>query len=364
VRSRLIGAIAASTLVIVAAPNVGQIRGAIQSALPGQYRLIIGGTIAAAIAFALLHAIVRIRERRLLRYGLIAAAIAGGTIYAWLTATGNANVDVVEHFHFVEYGAITLLFYRMWNDRANVTALLFPLLAGLIVGTADEAVQWLVPARVGELHDVLLDGVAVACGLIFSVGLQPPSSVVQPIDRHTRRGMAAFVCATIVIVAAFFHVVHLGYEIDGGDAGRFLSRFTVDELRDAEHDRGARWTVEAPSVLHRFSIEDHYLAEGVWHIQRRNEGTGLNTWKENLILERFFEPVLRFPTYSTPNGAVWPPEQRANVEVREAHDTSRYVSDANPYPIYAWGAVSFWLGAAGLIALVLLVMLGPDLLRR
>ena len=123
-RSRLIGAIAASALVIVAAPNVGQIRGAIQSALPGQYRLIIGGTIAAAIAFALLHAIVRIRERRLLRYGLIAAAITGGTIYAWLTATGNANVDVVERFHFVEYGAITLLFYRVWNDRANVTEVL------------------------------------------------------------------------------------------------------------------------------------------------------------------------------------------------------------------------------------------------
>jgi hypothetical protein len=295
---------------------------------------------------------------------LIAAAIAGGTIYAWLTKTGNANVDVVERFHFVEYGAITLLFYRVWNVRANVTALLFPVLAGLIVGTADETVQWLVPARVGELHDVLLDGVAVMCGLIFSIGLLPPPSLSEPVDGRTRRGMAAFVCATIVIVAAFFHVVHLGYEIDGGDAGRFLSRFTVDELRDAERDRSARWSSAPPSVLRRFSIEDHYLAEGVWHIQRRNEGTGLHTWKENLILERYFEPVLRFPTYSTPGGALWPPDQRANVEAREAHDTSSYVSDANPYPIYTWEAVSFWLGVAGLIALVLLVMLGPDLLRR
>src|SRR5262245_34509414 len=103
-RLRLIAAVAASLAVIVAAPFVGQIRGAIQSALPGQYRLIIGGMILGAVAIALLNAVIHIRARRPLRYGLIVAAIAGGAIYAGLTATGNANVDVVERFHFVEYG--------------------------------------------------------------------------------------------------------------------------------------------------------------------------------------------------------------------------------------------------------------------
>jgi len=340
----------ASIAVIIAAPFVGQIRGAVQSALPGQYRLIIGGTIAAAIAVALAGAFIRIRERRLSRYGVIAAAIGGGVIYAWLTATGIANVDVVERFHFVEYGLLAFLFYRVWRVRTDVAALLFPMLAGIIVGTLDEGMQWLVPARVGELHDVLLDAAALACGLAFSIGLEPPVSVTTPLDSQKRRSLAVFVATSMAIVAAFFAIVHLGHEVDGAEAGRFFSRFTAEELRQAARDRGVRWRSEPPITLHRLSIEDQYLAEGIWHIQRRNEGTGQHTWKENLILERFFEPVLEFPTYSTPSGARWLPEQRANVEATEGSDSTAYLSEANPFPIYAWSPLTYWASVAALIA--------------
>jgi VanZ family protein len=360
-RQRLVTAVAASTLVVVAAPYVGQIRSAIQSALPGQYRLVIGGTIAAAVVIALAAAFVRIRERRALRYGLIAAAIGGGVIYAAATPTGNANVDVVERFHFVEYGFLTLLFYRVWNERANLTSLLYPLLAGMMIGTFDEAFQWIVPARVGEMRDVLLDGAAVACGLVFAIGLEPPASVETMLNLRTRRELVAFVLVASIAAAAFFHAVHLGHEIDGADAGRFLSRFTADELTQAARDRGVRWRSAPPAVLNRLSIEDHYLAEGLWHIQRRNEGRGLHTWKENLILERFFAPVLDVPTYSTPSGARWPQEQRAHVEASEAGDVQAYVSDANPYPIYTWSPLTFWAGVAASLAAVATVIMraGP-----
>lgn len=361
---RLIAAITASAAVIVGAPYAGQLRGAIQAALPAQYRLIIGGTIAVAIVTALIVAAVRIRERRVLRYGLIAGALGGGAIYAWLTATGNANVDVVERFHFVEYGVIAFMYYLVWRERANVSVLLFPMLAGVIVGTLDETVQWLVPARVGELHDVLLDGAAVACGLAFSVGLHPPQSVMSRLDRDGRRGVATFAALSIVVVAGFFALVHLGHDVDGGDAGRFLSRFSAEELQAAARDRAQKWRSEPPTVLHRMSIEDHYLAEGVWHVQRRNEGTGIHTWKENLILERFFGPVLEFPTYSTPHAARWPTEQRANVEAREANGPSAYYSDANPYPIYPWNPLLFWVGVAALIAVIVLIIMRAGESRR
>jgi hypothetical protein len=350
VRGRLLAALAASIVVVFGSPYLGQLRAAIQRTLPGQYRLIIGGAIAVALAAALGAALIRIRDRRLLRYGLIVAALGGGAIYAVMTATGNGAVDVVERFHFVEYGVITFLFYRVWHDRANVEALLFPLLAGVIVGTLDEGFQWLVPARVGELHDVLLDGAAVACGLAFSLGLHPPASLTLAVDSRTRRAIAVFVAAAILIVAAFFHVVHLGHDIDAAEGGRFLSRYSADELHAAARDRAERWKADPPSTLHRMSVEDHYLAEGVWHIQRRNEGTGLNIWKENLILERFFDPVLQYRTYSTPSGARWPPEQRANVEAEYGHDPSPYISEANPYPIYTWSPMAFWTTAAVVIA--------------
>ena len=97
------------------APYTGQIRGAIQDALPGQYRLIIGGIVVAAVAIAIVSALLRIREQRTMRYGLLALAVGGGALYAWATATGNANVDVVERFHLVEYGALTWLYYRAWQ---------------------------------------------------------------------------------------------------------------------------------------------------------------------------------------------------------------------------------------------------------
>ena len=53
--------------------------------------------------------------------------------------------------------------------------LVLPVCAALIVGTADEWLQWFIPNRVGEIADVLLNGVAIGCGLLFSLGADPPA---------------------------------------------------------------------------------------------------------------------------------------------------------------------------------------------
>jgi hypothetical protein len=84
------------------------------------------------------------------------------------------------------------------------------------------------------------------------------------------------------------------------------------------------------------------MAEGLWHIQRRNEGTAPGgvwaNWKENQILEKYFAPVLDYPMYNTPTGARWPQEQRDNVmaAAAAAAEARAYVSTANPFPIYPW----------------------------
>ena len=203
---------------------------------------------------------------------------------------------------------------------------MFPALAAFTVGIFDEGLQWLVPARVGELHDVLLNAVSIACGLIFSVGLAPVSAGHWWPDRRGRRALAVFASAVIVALAAFFHAVHLGHEIDDPQTGEFLSRYSAEELLAASRDRAVRWRSAPPRELHRTSIEDHYLAEGVWHVQRRNEvEDAQRVWHENLILEKYFAPVLDFPTYSTGAGAKWPAEQRANAEA-QAGTEARAVS--------------------------------------
>ena len=359
-QSRLVLAVVASLLVTVGAPYTGQIRGAIQDALPGHYRLIIGGIVVAAVVVAIVSALLRIRERRTMRYGLLALAVGGGALYAWATATGNANVDVVERFHLVEYGALTWLYYRAWQERGDITSLVFPVLAAFAVGIVDEGLQWLVPARVGELHDVVLNSVSISCGLIFSVGLAPVSAVRWWPDRRGRRALAVFASAVIVMLAAFFHAVHLGHEIDDPQAGQFLSRYSAEELLAASRDRNVRWQSAPPRELHRTSIEDHYLAEGVWHVQRRNEvEDAQRVWHENLILEKYFAPVLDFPTYSTGAGAKWPPEQRANSEAQAGTEARAYRSTANPYPIYTWSPLLFWTSVIALVAVMAMFVVLP-----
>ena len=359
-RLRLVVAVAASLLVVFGAPYTGQLRGAIQDALPGQYRLIIGGAVVAVVALAVVAALLRIRERRAIRYGLLALAVGGGAFYAWATATGNANVDVVERFHLVEYSALTWLYYRAWRERGDITSLVFPPLAAFTVGIFDEGLQWLVPARVGELRDVLLNGVSIACGLVFSIGLAPIASVRWWPDVRGRRTLAVFASGVIVALAAFFHAVHLGHEIDDPKAGDFLSRYSAEELLAASRDRAARWQTSPPRELHRTSIEDHYLAEGVWHVQRRNEvADPQRVWHENLILEKYFAPVLDFPTYSTGAGAKWAAEQRANAETQAGTEARAYRSTANPYPIYTWSPALFWIAVLAVIAAIALLLLVP-----
>jgi hypothetical protein len=338
-RVALAAALAASLWIILAAPFVGQLRGAIQAALPGQYRTIILAIVAGAVGLAIAWAAVRIRERRLLRYGLIAAAVASAGLYTTATATGNADVDAVERFHFVEYGVLTVLFHRVWRQRHDPGALVLPLTAAFIVGTLDEGVQWFVPGRIGEMRDVWLNGVAILCGLVFGLGLDLPPRWSWRLDRDGRSAVIAGLGAMLVTGGVFFYTVHVGHEIRDPAIGVFRSRFSAGELREAARERAARWQVEPPVTLRRFSREDQYLAEGIWHVQRRNEMEGEGgvwaTWKENLILEQYFAPVLDFPTYATPSGARWPQEQRDNAAAAGS-DARPFVSDAHPFPIHAW----------------------------
>jgi hypothetical protein len=342
---RLAVAVVVSIGLIFAAPFIGQLRAAIRDAVPGQFRVVIGSTIAVAVGLAIVAAIVRIRDRRTIRYAALAVALAVGLLYARVSATGNPDIDVVERFHFVEYGLLALLFYRVWRDREDLGTVVAPLLAALLAAIGDEWFQWFIPARIGEMHDVLMDGVAAACGLLFSLALDPPRRLNPMLAPGTSAAAAAFATAVILVGAAFFHTVHLGYEILDQHTV-FLSRFSRDGLGAASRDRHERWRDDPPATFHRLSREDQYLTEGLWHVQRRNQvsgqGDALAAWRENLILETFFTPVLDTPSYATPSGTRWPPEQRADMFMRAAADARGYVSDAVPYPMYTWSRALFW----------------------
>jgi hypothetical protein len=364
---RLIVATVASVALVVAAPYVGVARSQIRAAFPGQFSLIINSTVAAALLGALAWALARIRSNRLRRCGTIALAFAAGAAYAYATDSPDPSVRAVERFHFVEFGLIAFLYYRAWRERLDFSALVLPALAAFVVGIADETVQWFIPARVGELRDVWLNGAAIGCGLLFGLGFEPPA----PFKAGWREGsahMAANALAiTVVALAAFIHLVHLAVEIRDPAIGAFGSRYGATELAALGADRAERWKAAPPLARPaRLSREDQYMTEGLQHVQARNTaweaGDGFTAWRENLILEKWFAPVLDTPSYVDAKGHRWSPGHRAEAEARVAGTEGRtFVSRAYPYPLYYWSGFRLWAGAIAVAGLIVIAGLG---LRR
>jgi VanZ family protein len=362
-------ALAASAALVLAAPGIGSARSALRAAFPGTFSRLVEGGLALAILIALGLGIARIRTHRALRYAVLVLAVAAAWTYSVATGSADPAILAVERVHFVEYGVIAWLFLRVWRDRPDASSLVAPVLAAGMVGIADEAFQWFLPARVGELADVALNFVAIACGLAFGAALTPPAAVLGRWRGASTRLVARLLALTIVALAGFVHLVHLGHRIDLAGVGAFESRYTELELTALDYERGETWRHDQPPLARppRFSREDQYMTEGLQHVQARNtawdRGDALTAWRENAVLERLFGSVLDTPSYVSKTGHRWSVGQRADGERRAAAVTSGgpFESRAFPYPIFVvpplavWSvalaaALAAWLGGAWIAA--------------
>ncbi|HEX8027773.1 MAG TPA: VanZ family protein [Vicinamibacterales bacterium] len=339
----LLIAIITSAAVVLVSPFMGQLQSFLRRSLTTQsYVLVFGVGLMIAVALALGIAVTRIRDRRGARFGLLTIALALGAAYMWAVATPYAEVNAVERVHFVEYGLIAFLFYRAWRHAGDLSSVILPLLAGVMVGTFDEWVQWFIPVRVGEAHDVFLNVVSLVCGVLFAVALQPPATFIARLHPAGGRKVAIGAVSAWLVFATFVSEVHLGHEIDVEGIGRFRSHYRAERLEALSRDRSARWKVNPPTTLRRLSQEDQYLDEGVWHVRRRNVTEPSEAWRENLILERYFAPVLDTSTYAAPGGSRWPADQRADLATRAGAASAPFVSAAEPYPIVPWPRAVYW----------------------
>ena len=354
---RLLIACAASAALVLAAPFIGQLQSLLRSSLSTRaYVIGLGVVVASAIGGAILVAFLRIRERRGRRLAVMAVALAIGAAYTAALATGDPTVDAVERFHFVEYGAIAVLFYRVWRRAGDPSTIALPIVCAFAVGTLDEWLQWFIPYRVGETHDVVLNLTAIVCGTLFGIALEPPPGFTWRLRRDSVARLAIVIAAVGLIFAGFVSSVHLGHRLDVDGIGAFMSRHTVDELKAAERDRAERWLTAPPVGIRRLSREDQYLDEGLWHVRERNRRWDANdvtaAWRENLILEQFFAPVLDRPTYASLEGTRWPPPHRADAESRADHARTDFVSAAEPYPIVTWNKTSYWIAVLSAAAVL------------
>jgi hypothetical protein len=335
VRHRLAVAVAAAAAVILSAPFIQQAFTAASNAWGAHFRAVGIAVSALPVGIALLVAARRIRDRRLARYLMLAASVAIAATYVAIEALSFA-----EAFHFVEYGLLAWLFYGVMRTRDDGSVIVLPLLACVLVGTLDEWFQWFVPIRAGEARDIVLNGVASGCGLLFAMALDPPTGPVATLRRQSVAHVCLWGGAAAAVFGLFFLTVHVGHDVLDGEIGAFRSRYTGVQLEALARDRAERWRSRPPLVLRRLSREDQYLTEGLWHVQRRNQalsaGDGAAAWRENRILERFYAPILETPTYADPSGHRWSAEQRLEAARRPGVDRALSVSDAYPYPLYVW----------------------------
>jgi hypothetical protein len=274
---------------------------------------------------------------------------------AVLLRSGDANVDVVESFHFVEYSALALFFAWVFAPLAAPASWSWAGLAGVGVGVCDEWLQWFVPGRTGEIRDVGMNAVAVGCGLALAVALAPGWSLL-------RRGQALWLgcgaAALGIAVALFLTTVHLGYTIDDAEIGSFASRFPTDGLAQLAEVRSVQWGTGPVPAPGRFAREDQYLSEALWHVRRRNQalehGPPEVAWREHRIVEKYYGPVLRVATPRGPAGHALAPEQVRTISVAVLGATTGQI-DASPIPIYTGTATALWAIAVSWAASVVAI---------
>lgn len=311
-----------SVLIVGSAPVLGKARDALLDAFGGRFLAFLAGALALGAAAAFLTALLRIREERGKRYGLLLSAAALVGLQVWWWQSGDRRVDLVERIHLVEYGGLALLFHRAFRPLfSGVTSSLLTLSAVGTVGVLDELVQWWSPIRTGDQRDVWLNLFAGLIGLLVAMALAPQEESSRRLDRREARAILAGTASLLLGLATLLEVAHLGHPA-GDETIRFRSFFQPERLPELAAERALRWAA-APPVMTAYGREDFFLTEAAWHVQARNAawdaGDMTGAWVENRILEKWYSPFLDLKSFQSGIVHRWPAAQQAEAERRRAN---------------------------------------------
>jgi VanZ family protein len=360
--------LALSVAAPLAAPWLGELRKLIEDHLGDWYVRGLALALAAVGLAAFAGAAASIRRHRALRYTLLALALALVTAQVLLWNRGGVRVQLVERVHLVEYGLLGFLWVEVLRHRVRDALLpVLALLATVLVGVADEWVQWATPVRAGDVQDALLNGWGGVIGTLFGLALVPPRRFVLRPAAPTVRAVRGLGLAVLVAAGGLVEVANRGVVIHDPGAGTFVSAYAPGELLRARDARSRGWSPRAPGEFRPLSFEDRFLSEAGAHAAERNRAVTRGRFRlavlENRILERWYTPYLDLEWPGRGSNR-WSSEMRRNVLEEAGPMVDRRAGTYRskvlrwrlvPFPgSLLWGglvlaAMAWWTAGAGLI---------------
>ncbi|MFH1762153.1 MAG: VanZ family protein [bacterium] len=168
----------------------------------------------------------KLKGKRLV-FTLISIVIISAIYAYYLTSLKYA----VERIHFLEYGLLGALVYMAFKRHIQ-NWLCIPLSLAVVywLGLGDEAIQWALPSRVGEISDSVINLISGILGIALIL-VTLPASFNQTVRINHMRYLLVFTGITALLTALFLYKVHgFGYKLENRDPGRIYSSFSQKRL--------------------------------------------------------------------------------------------------------------------------------------
>jgi len=267
----------------------------------------------------------------------------------WLIVLMAASVGLMkfqlqtpaEAIHFFEYGILSFFLFRACSHHVR-DWLIYPISVFLLimVASADEFLQWMMPGRYWDFRDIRLNLLAGMVVQAFIALVVRPSDIRLSVEPKSIRRLCGIALLTILTLGLafsntpsrvdlystripFLHFLssnesvmsEFGFRHFDSEIGKFYSRFSMRELQEIDRERGVAvgetilkyqpfldyhefiqtFSSAVDPFLHEMRVHlyrrDHYY-DTAWQYQQQDPERFIRNmtvaFRENQLLEKYF----------------------------------------------------------------------------
>jgi hypothetical protein len=347
---------------------------------PAAFSLVVSGVFALCGTIGVVWLV---RSRLYRSRGRLLVIIGIGVAYAVCIS----SLDLaVERIHYLQYGVAAILALRALRLSFSITGAYFLAMCFVLaLGAVDEAVQWVLPNRVGELRDVWINVTAGVLGLCLAASIDSFDRRALLPDRRTTAALFLTAAALIMVFGLFVQFVHgFGHCHTLPSGARYKTVFTQDEFETVRRspdavkwedfsqsplaareegnlwvslqERLAQWKALRHPTPHAFNYE-------AWRHRQHRDGLAnprYAKYREALEEERILSYA--YSPYVDRFDLSWSAEKKERMILQVPASDQRYMSPVQELLVTQIGPRAFWLLCV--FATLLCVSVGGVLKRQ